>query len=289
MGAADARSGGQPRVTALVPCNNAAAFISRTLDSLDSQTWPNLEILIGEDSSTDATPQIVAKFAAGRRNVRILNRQHNLGWLRNSNDLMASAEGELMFFAFHDDVVDPKYVETLVRALQDNPSAVLAYCDVEVIEVDGNSAISIFDRLSGLRGGLSRGLAMAQQPHGWWVPNRGLFRAWAFHRSGGIKPNSQGEYCADWTWLLHLSLLGAFVRVPEVLCHKYYRPGSISRTWTHHRTQRRALRAAGLREVWHSDLPWAQRAILLTTMLTRPWRLRRPGKAARSWLLAGWL
>ncbi|MBZ9670911.1 glycosyltransferase family 2 protein [Mesorhizobium sp. ES1-3] len=273
--------GWHPRVTALVPCHNAAAFISRTLDSLASQTWPNLEILIGEDRSTDTTPQIVAKFAAGDRNVRVLNRQHNLGWLRNTNDLMASAEGELMFFAFHDDVVDPTYVETLVRALQDNPSAVLAYSDVEVIEVNGDSATSTFDRLSGLHGSLSRGLVMAQQPHGWWVPNRGLFRAWAFHRSGGIKPNSQGEYCADWTWLLHLSLLGAFVRVPQVLCHKYYRTGSISKAWTHHRTQRRALRAAGLREIWHSSLPWAQRAILLTAMMTRPWRLRRRRKAAQ--------
>lgn len=267
--------GWQPRVTAIVPCYNAAAFISRTLDSLAAQTWPNLEILIGDDRSSDDTPGIVAAFAEGRGNVRVLNRQHNLGWLRNSNDLMANAEGELMFFAFHDDIVDPTYVETLVRVLHDNPSVVLAYSDVEVIEVDGSREVHSFECLTGLQGSLSRGFVMAQQPNGWWVPNRGLFRSWAFHRSGGIKPNAKGEYSADWTWLLHLSLLGAFVRVPEILCHKYYKPGSISKAWPRDRSQRRALRAAGIKEVWHCELGLAQRLILTLAMTTRPWRLSK--------------
>ncbi|MEP6563704.1 MAG: glycosyltransferase family 2 protein [Mesorhizobium sp.] len=262
----------RPKVTALVPCYNSAAFISRTLDSLAAQTWGNLEILVGEDNSTDETFELVSAFATGRGDVRILRRDRNLGWLRNSNDLMANASGELMFFAFHDDVIEPTYVEALVRALNDNPGAVLSYSDVEVTEVSGSSEVCSFERLSGSQGSLARGLVMAAQPHGWWVPNRGLFRAWAFHRSGGIKPNSQGEYCADWTWLLHLSLLGTFVRVPEILCHKYYRPGSISRRWDRNRVQRRALRAAGIREVWHSELSFAKRAVLAGYMALRPWK-----------------
>jgi len=274
-------SGWRPRVTAIVPCYNAAAFISRTLDSLAAQTWPNLEILIGDDRSSDGTPGIVAAFAEEHANARVLHRRHNLGWLRNSNDLMAKAEGELMFFAFHDDIVDPTYVETLVGALNDNPSAVLAYSDVEVIEIDGSRALNSFEGLSG-QGSLSRGLVMARRPPGWWVPNRGLFRTWAFHRSGGIKPNAKGEYSADWTWLLHLSLLGSFVRVPEVLCHKYYKSGSISKAWPRDRSQRKALRAAGIREAWHSELGLAQRLILVLAMATRPWRLAGRARSAAS-------
>jgi hypothetical protein len=53
----------------------------------------------------------------------------------------------LMFFAFHDDVIDPTYVESLVRALNDNPGAILSYSDVEVTEVSGSSAVWSFDRL----------------------------------------------------------------------------------------------------------------------------------------------
>ena len=72
---------------------------------------------------------------------------------------------------------------------------------------------------------------MGRNGWGWWVPNRGLFRAEAFRRIGGIKPNDCGEYSADWTWLLHMALLGDFVRVPELLCRKYYMAGSLSKQW----------------------------------------------------------
>ena len=61
-----------PRVTAMLPSYNGEAFIQRTLDSLAAQTWDNLEILIADDCSTDRTPQIVADFAAGHANVRLL-------------------------------------------------------------------------------------------------------------------------------------------------------------------------------------------------------------------------
>jgi glycosyltransferase involved in cell wall biosynthesis len=275
----------QPKVTALLPCYNSAAFITRTLDSLAAQTWPNLEILIGEDCSTDDTFEIVSAFAAGRSDVRILRRANNLGWLRNANDLMANATGELMFFAFHDDAIEPTYVEKLVAALRDNPDAVLAYTDVQLFQRDGQSETRVFDALAG-RGALSRGLVMGSLVTDWWVPNRGLFRSWAYERTGGIKPNAEGEYAADWTWLLGLSLLGEFVRVPETLCRKYFQKASISQNWASSRAQRRALRHAAVREAWHSHLGLPSRAILaayiglnvprIGVLLRRTLRLNRP-------------
>lgn len=252
----------QPKVTALVPCYNSAAFISRALDSLAAQTWPNLEILIGEDCSTDNTFEIVSAFAAARSNVRVLRRGTNLGWLQNANDLMANAAGELMFFAFHDDAIEPTYVEKLVIALRDNPGAVLAYTDMQLFQPDGQEETKVFDALSGCRTPLARGLVMGGLVTDWWLPNRGLFRSWAFERAGGIKPNAEGEFSADWTWLLHLSLFGDFVRVPETLCRKYFQKTSLSRNWAYGSAQRRALRRAGVREVWTSHLDLPRRAIL---------------------------
>lgn len=190
------------------PTYNGAAFIGRTLDSLARQTWPRLEILIVDDLSTDDTLAIVRDFATRHPNTRVLERTANLGWLRNSDDLMARASGELMFFAFHDDVVAPTYVERLVEGLRDRPDAVLAFSDMEVYEVDGTKGRHSFELLEGSSSALRRGLVMIRRPDNWWVPNRGLFRASAYRRVGGIRPNEQGEYSADWTWLLHLALLG---------------------------------------------------------------------------------
>lgn len=258
----DSASDWRPRVTALLPSWNAAAFIQPTLDCLAAQTWPELEILIGDDRSTDATPEIIRAFAASQSNVRILERPANMGWLRNANDLMANASGELMFFAFHDDVVDPTYVETLVAAMRDRPAAIMAFSDMDVRELDGTVTRWGFDALDGVTGAVRRGKVMARRGDGWWVPNRGLFRAEAFRRIDGIRPNACGEFSADWTWLFHMAILGDFVRVPEVLVHKVYQTGSLSKRWTHSPEQQTALWRAGLTELGLSPLSRPQKAYL---------------------------
>lgn len=270
-----------PLVTALVPTYNGSRFIQRTLDSLAAQTWPDLEILIGDDRSTDDTLDVVRRFAEQHPNVRIVERDTNLGWLRNSNDLMARARGELMFFAFHDDVVAPTYVERLAEALLANERAVLAFSDMNVHEVDGPGRLHVFDELEGLRSPVERGRVMVGRPGNWWVPNRGLFRASAYRAVGGIHPNEQGEYSADWTWLLGLSLIGEFVRVPELLCEKYYTAGSLSKRWPHDETQLLALRKSGIAEIRRSSLGPVAKARLTGHLRRRVYGRRLPGWVKR--------
>jgi GT2 family glycosyltransferase len=270
-----------PLVTALVPTYNGAAFITRTLDSLAAQTWPHLEVLIGDDRSTDDTLDVVRRFAGNRPNTRIVERDTNLGWLRNSNDLMARASGELMFFAFHDDAVAPTYVEKLVGALSTNTRAVLAFSDMHVHELDGSVNLHVFDELEGIRSSLQRGRVMVRRPGNWWVPNRGLFRSSAFAEIGGIRPNEKGEYSADWTWLVALSLVGEFVRVPEVLCTKYYTAGSLSKRWPHDGAQLLALRRSGIAEIRRSNLDPVQKFILMSHLWRRVYGRRLPGGVKR--------
>ena len=272
-----------PLVTALVPTYNGADFIMRTLDSLAAQTWPHLEILIGDDRSTDDTLEIVREFAGRHPNTRVLERESNLGWLRNSNDLMANARGELMFFAFHDDVVAPTYVEELVGALAANERAVLAFSDMHVHEIDGTVELQIFDGLDGVGTALARGAVMVRRPGYWWVPNRGLFRTSAFDAVGGIHPNDLGEYSADWTWLLGLSLVGDFVRVPRVLCTKYYMKGSLSKQWPHDAEQRMALQRSGIAEIGRSRrLSTVQKFQLSGHLRRRVYGRRLPGGIKRA-------
>jgi len=221
----------RPKVTAILPSYNAENFIHETLECLAAQTWENLEILIGDDASTDQTPKILQRFAASHDNVVVLLREENLGWLENSNDLMAKASGELMFFAFHDDVVSPDYVEKLVRALDANPDAVLAYSDVEFFQVNGASSTVIFEGVGKEKSAFARALRLGMRLQGWWVPNRGLFRSSAFPKIGGIRQSNAGEICADWVWMVDMSMIGSFVRVPEILCRKYYKDTSLSLNW----------------------------------------------------------
>lgn len=247
-----------PLVTAILPSFNAASFIHATLASLDDQTHPSIEILVGDDASSDETPAILRDWAASRPHVRLILRETNLGWIDNCNDLMAKARGEFLFFAYHDDEMGPDFVASLVQALQDGTDAVLAYGHLERVETDGRTVMltgrgvgrgaSPFNRAAGMLAGLE-----------WHVPNYGLFRASAATRVGGLKRNEAGEFAADFQWLLHMILLGRFVVVPRKLCTKRIHGENLSRSWDQDEAANNARDRAAIREIHASRLPFWQK------------------------------
>jgi glycosyltransferase involved in cell wall biosynthesis len=214
------------RVVACMPAWNAESFITPTLESLAAQTYPNLEILISDDASDDATAAICDRFAANDPRFRVIRQAHRLGWIGNSNFLLHRARGDYAFFAFHDDPLLPSYVGRLATALDQRPEAVLAYSDVF-----SRDRVEQYLELDGVADLRERGRRMIRKRGLWWIPNRGLFRMEAARMAGGMRRNLAGEYKADWPWLLHLALLGEFVRVPEPLIHKQRRDVSLSAQW----------------------------------------------------------
>jgi hypothetical protein len=120
--------------------------------------------------------------------------------------------------------------------------------------VTGEQEHWVFTALEGVRDPVQRGLKMLRRVDRWWVPNRGVFRLDKVRRIHGLKTHGAGEFSTDWPWLFHMSLLGEFVRVPETLCHKYYKPGSLSRGWEFNNRQWYEASAACMRELWDSGL-----------------------------------
>ena len=52
------------KVSVIIPCYNAARYVGETLDSVHRQTWPNLEVIVVDDGSTDDSVRIIETFAA---------------------------------------------------------------------------------------------------------------------------------------------------------------------------------------------------------------------------------
>ena len=269
------RAGSGPRVVACMPAWNAAGFIAPVLDSLAAQTYRNLQILISVDTCADGTAELCEAFAAGHAHVRVLRQPARLGWIGNSNALLAAAEGDCAFFAFHDDPLRPTYVARLVEALETHPDAVLAFCDIE-----SNIGPFSYRELDGVTDRYERARRILLQLGPWWVPNRGLFRLPAARQLGGVQRHLAGEYGADWPWLLRLALLGMFVRVPQSLLHKTFRPESLSATWRKGLWRRLALRLACLSVIRQAGFPWRQtvelhRARLWLWLMEEWWQLAR--------------
>lgn len=74
------------KVTIMIPTFNQAAFINEAIDSALAQTYPNLEVIVGDDASTDATPEIMAKINDPR--LKYVRNTCNLGRAANYRNLL---------------------------------------------------------------------------------------------------------------------------------------------------------------------------------------------------------
>lgn len=220
-----------PKAVALLPAWKAEDFIDETLQCLSAQTYPHFEVIVSVDLSTDGTADICRRHALADRRFRVIEQRERLGWIGNVNALLKEADGDYFLLAFHDDLLSPDHVETLVGVLEKNPNAVIAYSDVKARYPHGKIVDRVYTEMDGVKEARKRVRNVIRQKGFWSVPNHGVFRAWAADRIGGHREHRAGEYSADWPWLLHMALLGEFVRAPGFLCFKNYKQNSLSHTW----------------------------------------------------------
>lgn len=102
-----------PLVSVVVPVYQVEPYIRDCLDSILGQTYSHLEIIVVDDGSPDACPQICDDYAACDARVSVIH-QPNGGLSSARNAGIARASGEYLAFVDSDDVVAPAFVETLV-------------------------------------------------------------------------------------------------------------------------------------------------------------------------------
>ena len=107
----------QPLVSIIVPVYNAEVYLGPCLERLRSQTWPDLEIILVNDGSTDGSGQLCAAAARVDGRIRFLDRP-NGGVSAARNAALAAAKGDYLQFSDSDDLLTPDATETLVRAAQ---------------------------------------------------------------------------------------------------------------------------------------------------------------------------
>ncbi|MDA7423946.1 glycosyltransferase family 2 protein [Thalassococcus lentus] len=125
-----------PYATIVVPAYNATSTLPQTLKSLVSQTFRDLEIVVVDDGSIDATAQVTNEFAMRDDRIRLV-RQFNRGLAGARNSGIAAAKGMVIGFCDADDIWMPEKLATHVAHLQDNPEVGLSYSGSAMIDNDG--------------------------------------------------------------------------------------------------------------------------------------------------------
>jgi hypothetical protein len=108
------------------------------MDSVLAQSYPNLELLVMDDGSTDGTPELLAEYARRHPSERFrFSRHENMGQARTLNRGYAMARGEILGYLSDDDLLARGAVARLVAALRGDSDAVAAYPGYRMIDAEG--------------------------------------------------------------------------------------------------------------------------------------------------------
>ncbi len=126
-----------PRVSMVMPVFNGALYLAAALDSVLAQDFQDFELICLNDGSKDATPDILAAYAAKDPRVVYRDNPGNNGLPATLNAGFSMATGEYHSWTSHDNLLRPDMLSTLVEALDADASIGVAYAGYSVIDGDG--------------------------------------------------------------------------------------------------------------------------------------------------------
>jgi glycosyltransferase involved in cell wall biosynthesis len=118
------------KVSIITPCYNAEKFISKTIESIRSQTFLEWEYIVVDDGSTDKSVEVVSSYLAYEPRLQLV-KQTNAGACnaRNSGFKASSLASQYLLFFDADDCLEAQMLEVMVRYLDAHPQVGLVYCD----------------------------------------------------------------------------------------------------------------------------------------------------------------
>ena len=104
-------------LSVIIPAYNAGIYLSKCLESILTQTYRNLEIILINDGSTDETPKICDEYKERDKRIRVIH-QVNIGLLASREKGVSLAQGERIAFVDSDDWIEPNYFEVLLKEMR---------------------------------------------------------------------------------------------------------------------------------------------------------------------------
>ncbi len=109
-----------PVFSVVVPVYNAERYLNKTLQSILDQDFPDFELILVDDRSTDGSLSVLKVFAEKDARIIVLNNDMNRGAAEARNRGIDIARGEYLCFVDADDYIDPGFLRHFYDALQEN-------------------------------------------------------------------------------------------------------------------------------------------------------------------------
>lgn len=105
----------QPLVSIVITNYNYGKFVAEAIDSALKQSYPNIEIIVIDDASTDNSLEIIQKF---KDKISVIEHSKNLGIVKTRNQAIKTVSGDYLLFLDSDDTIPKDYISSLVRVAQ---------------------------------------------------------------------------------------------------------------------------------------------------------------------------
>lgn len=124
-------------VSIIMPSYNAESFIAESIESVLHQTYPNWELIITDDCSSDHTPEIVQSYCEQDSRINFSIAKEHTGIAGTRNQCLSRVKGRLVAFLDNDDLWYPEKLEKQVRFIIENNYSFI-YSEYELMNEDGS-------------------------------------------------------------------------------------------------------------------------------------------------------
>jgi glycosyltransferase involved in cell wall biosynthesis len=119
-----------PLVSVGFPVYNGGSRFRKALDALIAQTYPNIEIIISDNCSTDGTGVVAESYCKRHSHIRYYRNTSNIGAPLNFQRTLDLARGEYFMWAADDDLWEPTFVAKIMEGLLADPEYVTGFCQL---------------------------------------------------------------------------------------------------------------------------------------------------------------
>jgi glycosyltransferase involved in cell wall biosynthesis len=127
----------QPLVSIILPIYNGARYLAEAIESCLQQSYPNWELILVDDCSVDATPEIIAGYVARDSRIRSLRHEINKKLPEALNTGHHAARGDYLTWTSDDNRLLPPAIEEMITFLDQRPGVGLVYADSTLIDEEG--------------------------------------------------------------------------------------------------------------------------------------------------------
>lgn len=134
-------------VSICIPAYNNQNYIVETLNSVLAQSYPNFEVIVVDDKSTDETVSKIKSFSDPR--IRLVENIHNLGMQGNWNKALSYASGTYVKLLCGDDLISPDCLRLQIAEFEkpENADVALVACRRKLIKSNGEEIFGSFFKL----------------------------------------------------------------------------------------------------------------------------------------------